>query len=74
LFGEWLGGCQHFGKRSWAFECEQVGWVGAFGKLSVEGVEPVAAEHPIVARDAAGKVGVGCDDWVHSQVCELGCL
>jgi hypothetical protein len=75
-FCEWLGSCQRLGKCGWAFECEQVGWVGAFGKLWVEGVEPLAAEHPIDAFgcDPAGEIGIGGDNWVHSQVCDLGRL
>ena len=35
-----VGRCQRFGERGRASECEQVGWVGAVGKLCVEGVEP----------------------------------
>jgi hypothetical protein len=31
-FGEWLGGSQRSCECGWAFECEQVGWVGAVGK------------------------------------------
>ena len=64
------------GECGWAFECEQVGWVGAVGKSCVEGVEPVAAEHPVVAFgcDAAGGVGVGCDNWMPTDAGELGCL
>ena len=42
----------------------------------MEGVEPVAAEHPIVAfgGDAAGEVGVGGDDWLGTDAGELVCL
>jgi hypothetical protein len=75
-FGEWLRRCQRSCEYGRAFECEKGGWVGAFGKLCVEGIEPVAAEHPIdtFGCDAAGEVGLGCDNGVHSEVCELGCL
>ena len=40
----------------------------AHGRL--EGVEPVAAEHPKVTfgSDAAGEVGVGCDNWKISRL------
>jgi hypothetical protein len=72
--GEWLSGCQRLDKRRRASECEKVGWVGAFGKRCEEGVEPVAAEHPKGAFgcNAAGEVGVGSDNGMHSQVCEVG--
>jgi hypothetical protein len=71
-----LGGCQRSCECGWAFECEQVGWVGAVGERCVEGVEPVAAEHPIVTFgcDAPSGVGVGRHNGMHSEVCELGCL
>src|SRR6187402_507569 len=46
----------------------------AHGRL--EGVEPVAAEHPKVTfgSDAAGEVSVGCDNWMNTVAGELGCL
>jgi hypothetical protein len=62
--------------RCRACEGEQVGWVGAVRKSGVEGVEPVAAEHPKVTfgGDAASEVGVGGDDGLGAEAGKLVCL
>jgi hypothetical protein len=64
-----LGVCQRIDERDRASECEQIGWVGAVGKLSVEGVEPEAAEYPKVTfgSDAARNIGVGGHDWLSTD-------
>jgi hypothetical protein len=68
-----LGGCQHFGERDWASECEQAGWVCACRKPSVKGIQPIAAEYPEVTfgGDAAREIGVGGHDWLSTDAGQL---